>query len=134
MNHLSILLREEINLWWKQALKDLEAAEINLRNKIYYVAAFLSQQAVEKALKALFIKKLKKSPGSTHSLIYLGKEVNIPDNLIENLRKLTPDFVISRYPDITQTLPYELYDEKTAKEKIELAREVLKWIEKQLKS
>jgi HEPN domain-containing protein len=38
----TILLREEINLWWKQALKDLEAAEINLKNKVYYVAAFLS--------------------------------------------------------------------------------------------
>jgi len=127
-------LREEVELWWKQALKDIEAAEINFKNKIYYVAAFLSQQAVEKALKALYIKKLRKSPGNTHSLIYLGKEVNIPNELIENLRKLTPDFVISRYPDITQTLPYELYDEETSKEKIELAKEVLKWIEKQLKS
>lgn len=38
-----------------------------------------------------------------------------------------------RYPDVADGVPYELYDEEIALEKIGLAEEVLKWVEKELK-
>ena len=125
-------MREEVMLWWKQSLKDLEAAEKNLQIGLYYVSAFLSQQSVEKALKALYIHKLKSIPEPSHSLVHLGKKVGIPKEFESHLRKLTPDFVISRYPDAAQAVPYELYDEEIAKEKLEIARSVVAWVKKEL--
>lgn len=124
-------MREEIEMWWKQALKDLEAAEKNLRIEEFYVTAFLCQQTVEKALKALYIKKLKETP-ITHSLVYLGRKVGIPEELGGYLKKITPDFVISRYPDATQTTPYELYDEDIARERIDIAKRVVEWVKREL--
>ena len=132
MKLIAIKMREEVNLWWKQALKDLEAAEKNFKIKEYFVTAFLCHQSFEKALKALYIHKLKSSPGTTHSLIYLGKSVGIPKEYETLLRKIQPDFVVSRYPDVAQSLPYELYDEEIAKERITIARKVIEWVKKEL--
>jgi len=125
-------MREEAKLWWKQALKDFEAAEKNLKIREYYLVAFLAQQSVEKALKSLYIHRLSKFPGTTHSLLYLGRSVGIPKELESILRRLTPDFVITRYPDISQEAPYELYDEGSAKDRINSAKKVLEWVKKEL--
>ena len=126
-------MREEAKLWIKQALKDFEAAEKNLEIEEYYLVAFLAQQSVEKALKSLYIHKLSRFPGTTHSLLYLGRSVGVPKELEGILRKLTPDFVITRYPDVSQEVPYELYDENSAKDRINSAKKVLEWVEKELK-
>lgn len=48
----------------------------------YYVSAFLCQQATEKALKALYIEKLKKSPSAVHSLIFLASKTEVPKNFL----------------------------------------------------
>ncbi|RLI72167.1 hypothetical protein DRO97_09155 [Archaeoglobales archaeon] len=65
---------------------------------------------------ALYIHEFKKSE-PTHSLIYLGKSLGVPKELEAILRDLTPDFVISRYPDVAQEVSYELYDQDIAKKK-----------------
>jgi len=127
-------MREEVSNWWKQALKDLESASKNFEIKEYYVVAFLSQQATEKALKAIYIHTVKESPGPTHSLLFLGKSVKIPDEFFSGLRKLSPDFVITLYPDAVNGLPYELYDDEIAKEKLEIAKNVINWVKKELKN
>jgi HEPN domain-containing protein len=126
-------MREEVSNWWKQALKDLESASKNLQIEEYYVTAFLSQQATEKALKALYIHTVKESPGPTHSLIFLGKKVKIPDEFLSGIRKVSPDFVITRYPDAANGVPYELYDEEIAKERLKIAKGVIEWVQKELK-
>lgn len=125
-------MRKEVEEWWKQALKDLESAEKNLRIEEYYLTAFLCQQSVEKALKALYIHKLKESPGATHSLITLGRRVNIPDEYYNVLRRLSPDFVITRYPNAAHAVPYELYDEEIAEERLEISKKVIEWLRKEL--
>jgi len=126
-------MREEASNWWEQALKDLESAKKNLTIEAYYITAFLSQQATEKALKALYICKLNDSPGKTHSLLRLGKYVQIPSNYYHGLRKLNPDFILTRYPDVADGVPYELYDNQIAQEKLLIAEEVIKWVKKELK-
>jgi HEPN domain-containing protein len=67
-------MRRETSLWLEQARKDFEVAEKNLNIDEYYVTAFFCRQAVEKALKAHYIEKLKESPGTTHSLVFLASE------------------------------------------------------------
>ncbi len=126
-------MRGEILLWWKQALKDFESAKKNFEIEEWNVVAFLCQQSVEKALKALYIQEKKKSPGTTHSLVYLGKELSMSEEMLRLLRKLAPDFILTRYPDASQTLPYELYDKYSAEERLEIAEKVLKWVSERLK-
>ncbi len=126
-------MRKEVELWWKQALKDLEAAEKNYKIGEYYIVAFLCQQSIEKALKALYIHILKESPGTTHSLVFLGKRLEVPKDLMSILRKVSPDFIITRYPDVAGDAPYELYDEEIARERLEWARRMIAWIKEKLK-
>ncbi|MHC1593216.1 MAG: HEPN domain-containing protein [Methermicoccaceae archaeon] len=121
-------MRQEAEMWWKQALKDLEAAEKNMDIGIFYLVAFLCQQSVEKALKALYIEKLRRSPEMTHSLVYLGKSVGLDEKFLSNLRKMAPDFIISRYPDVSQEPPYELYDREMVEERLKHARELIEWV------
>ncbi len=50
-----ILLKEakEFGKWLERAEKDLNSAKITFKDKLFDVSAFLCQQAVEKALKAM---------------------------------------------------------------------------------
>ena len=125
-------MRKEVLLWWEQAQKDLEVAEKNLKIEEYYVTAFFCQQAVEKALKALFILKMAKSPGQTHSLIYLGSGVGVPKELFGFLQILTPEFITTRYPDVVQEVPYKLYNNEIARSYLTNAKVLFKWIANQI--
>ncbi|MBI2112318.1 HEPN domain-containing protein [Candidatus Woesearchaeota archaeon] len=125
-------MRLEVLNWFKQAEKDLEKAVILLKNRSFDGTAFYSQQTAEKALKAVILFK-KEDKAEGHSLIYLGKEARIPEFLFPPLKKLSPQYVISRYPDVSDDLPSDLYDEELAKEFLETARKVLEWTKKQLK-
>ena len=95
--------------------------------------AFYCQQAVEKVLKALILLKTKEKKTEGHSLIYLGKTAELPHNFFSGLKKLSPQYFISRYPDITESLPYENYDSEIAKEQLERARRIFKWLNTQMK-
>lgn len=125
-------MRKEIENWWKQGKNDVEKAKVLFTSKNYDGASFFCQQAVEKTLKALILYKSKEKNTEGHSLIYLGKLAGIPEHFFSGLKKLSPQYFISRYPDVTEEVPYELYDEKLAKEFMGIAEEVVKWIEKRL--
>lgn len=49
------------------------------------------------------------------------------------LRRLTPEFVTTRYPDAAYGTPYELYDEEVATDILDKSKKVIKWIESQIK-
>ena len=125
-------MRKEIENWWEQAQKDFEVAEKLLHCDEYYASAFFCQQAVEKALKATFIKKNGKSPGQTHSLIYLGTETKIPHSHFSTLQSLTSEFIMTRYPDVAGEAPYKLYNKEKVAEYITKAREILLWVQDQI--
>ncbi len=125
-------MRAEIKNWWEQALEDLDTAKVTLEGKKYYASVFFCQQAVEKALKALYILKIKEAPGTTHSLIFLANRLDIPQNFFSLLKKLTPEFVTTRYPDVVGEVPYRLYDQNIAKEFFKESKELITWIESQI--
>ena len=115
-------MEEEVKNWIKQAKEDYKSAKFNLEGKQYKVAIFLCQQSVEKAFKALLLKK-KGEIRKIHDLVILGKEVNASENMINKLKELTLAYVYSRYPDVKQ--------ENNLKEKafvfLKTAEDVLKW-------
>lgn len=101
----------------------------------YYASVFFAQQAVEKALKALVLKK-KRNPQApemfSHSLIYLAKACQLPDRFHSFLRDLTSEYVNTRYPSAADEPPEALYDRAIATRTFSMAKEVLEWIKKHL--
>ena len=89
---------EDYRIWYNHAKEDLSAAKYNIKGRKYRIAAFLCQQAAEKALKALHIKKIGKYP-RIHDLVVLGEKVNVPEDLMNRMRVLNSVYIESRYPD-----------------------------------
>ncbi len=122
---------QEHILWWKQALSDLNAAEINLKQGVFYIASFLSQQAAEKALKALYIKKFKKLT-KIHDLHLLALDLKLPEPLIEACNTLNAVYVETRYPDASGGIPAEEFTLQDAQTDLKLANEVVLWVKQKL--
>ncbi len=109
--------------WLKQAIHDLDIAEKNIAIEGYDIAAFLSHQAVEKLLKALFILQGKKPP-RIHYIDELAQELNVSEEILSYIDEISVDYTISRYPDVSESIPYELYDQLIAQQKVESAQKV----------
>jgi HEPN domain-containing protein len=117
---------EEFDAWLRKAEKDLRAAEINLQQGLYDVSAFLSHQAAEKALKAVYIQKFK-ALWKTHDLVGLAVKIDIKNGVMEACEELNVHYIETRYPTETR------YTKSIAEEAVENAKEVLAWVRKELK-
>lgn len=126
-------MRAEIERWVLQGKEEFDTAKISFDAKKWFAAAFWCHQAAEKILKALYIYKKKDSPGKTHSLIHLGRELNVPNEYWILLRDLTKEYYMSRYPDASEDVPYMAYTEEDAKNYIKICERLIKWAELQLK-
>jgi len=128
-------MRGEIKAWWEQAQADLQTAQVNLGGERYYACVFFCEQAVEKALKAFFLRR-KRNPQApemfSHSLIFLGKACRMPERFHSFLRDLTSEYVNTRYPSAAEEPPEALYDQTIASETLASAKEVLEWTSKHL--
>lgn len=118
---------EEAYKWYNQAKKDLDTARFNFDGGKYEAAAFFCQQAVEKALKALYIKRFKRLL-KTHDLVLLAKNLKLPKNFVDLCKELSPAYIYTRYPD---AIPAEDIKEIT-KNFIKYSEEVLEWIKGKL--
>lgn len=120
-------MKDETKKWWARAREDLETARANKESGRLYAAAFFAQQAVEKALKALSIAKLDRFR-KIHDLVALGREVGLPQQLVDYCMDISPAYTYTRYPDV----PGEADLRPKIDGLIGHAEEILKWIEKQL--
>lgn len=126
-------MKQEIQNWLHQSEDDIDAAQYNFDGGKYYLAAFMSQQAVEKALKALFLHENKGNVPQSHSLIYLATNTSVPHKFYSFLRELTPKFVDTRYPDASVDIPSRIYDKENTEKLLKGAKEVLAWVQTKLK-
>lgn len=112
--------------WLAKAGKDLTAAKITIKQNLFDVAAFLSHQAAEKALKALYILKFKRL-WKMHNLEKLAASLNADKDIIRNCKELNPHYIATRYPiDIE-------YNKKMAESAIKCSRVIVEWASKRLK-
>ncbi|MBU7009952.1 MAG: HEPN domain-containing protein [Theionarchaea archaeon] len=109
--------------WFKQAHHDLEMAEKNISIGGYDVSAFLAHQSVEKLLKAIFAVEGKKIP-KIHYIDELARKLDVSEGVINDLSELTIDYMVSRYPDVSESTPYKEYTEEIAQEKVDLAKRI----------
>lgn len=117
-------MRENVELWLKQSLEDLDTAKVLLNNNKYYASAFYSHQAAEKCLEALllYFGKYVKTHDLNKMLDIIKEEVNLNvEEIRKEALKLNPNYTISRYPDTANSLPYLLYDKNDAKEYLNMA-------------
>ncbi len=131
------MTREEVLLWMKAAEEDLYDAELALKNRRWFRAAFFAQQAVEKILKVLYIFLGREPPPKPHrvTVIYEGlRETGfmLPAELERKLPVLNKYYTITRYPDAANGLPSESVDEEEAGRAVGIAVEVFKYAKKEL--
>ncbi|MBI4147274.1 HEPN domain-containing protein [Candidatus Woesearchaeota archaeon] len=124
-------MRKEIENWWKQAQADLRSSQNCIKSGDFYLSVFSSQQAVEKALKALSLLKFKELPQG-HSILFFAQKVKIPSEMLSGIRELNPEYLITRYPDIAAAVPADLYDLQIAKKHHLTAEKVLQWVQQQI--
>ena len=109
--------------WLKQALHDLDMAGRNVGIGGCDTAAFLANQSVEKLLKALLAAQGRAVP-RMHFIDELAGQLDLPPEVHVHIDGLTADYMLSRYPDVSDLVPYEQYDEALANEKVRAARSV----------
>lgn len=120
-------MEKAVTRWFEQAKDDLGAAQYNFEGKKYKLAAFMCQQSAEKALKAVLLSKTGKIR-KIHDLVELGKNVDLPSELLNSCKELTLAYIYSRYPDIKEVKNLN----KIVKKFLKVAEDILKWARKQL--
>jgi len=130
----------EAERWFKDALEDLSVAELLLKSSHYAASCFHSQQAAEKALKAVLYKKGVEARGHSVYVLLLEVskyyEVNVED-LMDHARLLDKHYTQPRYPNLHPgiDLPaYMLYSKEDAERCLNAAKIVIKFVKKLLES
>ncbi|MCY0859734.1 MAG: HEPN domain-containing protein [Sulfolobaceae archaeon] len=128
-------MREEAEKWLKQSLEDLSTAEDLIKSSHYYASASFSQQSAEKALKAFLIDrgKVVRMHDLNEILGIIEKDLGLKvDEIREDANKLTVHYVISRYPDAANALPYAIYSKEDAEDLLRRAKRVIEWVKRNL--
>ncbi|HKZ63314.1 MAG TPA: HEPN domain-containing protein [Thermoplasmata archaeon] len=126
-------MRPEAELWWTQSKRDYRTAKNCHASRDHYAAVFFSQQAVEKALKAAVVEVARELPPRTHNLVQLGEQLRAPTRIRAFLMDLTPEYVITRYPDAAGGPIDDLYDGRISRRVLTRTQEVLQWVGRRLR-
>ncbi|MDK2796121.1 MAG: hypothetical protein PWQ22_1018 [Archaeoglobaceae archaeon] len=124
-------MRREAQLWLKSAEEDYFDAEAFYKSKRYFRTAFFAQQAVEKALKAMFIVIAREDPPKIHTVTELYRiltersNFRLSEEIEEQLFFLNKFYSVTRYPDAANGLPSESVDRLEAERALRIAKEVI---------
>ncbi|MEA1998801.1 MAG: HEPN domain-containing protein [Euryarchaeota archaeon] len=121
-------MRQEANNWLRQEKADFKTANDCLEDGNYYASAFFCQQTIEKCLKGIYIVRKISTPPKTHNLLELSLKPNIPEEFLNVVRELTPEFIITKYPDAIGGIPADLYDKEKSHRILEITREFFEWM------
>jgi len=122
-------IRREVLNWIKEANYDLVRARRSLSEGDYALSVFMSQQAIEKAFKALVIALKRRSPPRTHDLVTLFQEIHelitLPTEVIDRLPEISQYYVSARYPNAGLEVPSERINKAQAVRALEAAEVVI---------
>lgn len=126
---------EKIEYWIGISEYDLETAQALLDTKRFLYVGFMCHQAIEKILKAAYIKSNKSIPPYSHSLIDISSKADIFNNLSSDqkdlLDLLQPLNIQARYPTYKEMLLKSLSYDK-CKDILYKTKELHKWIKMKL--
>jgi HEPN domain-containing protein/predicted nucleotidyltransferase len=122
-----LYMRNATEAWLREAADELDIASILLEHDRYRGACLHSQQAAEKALKALLIERVQRPP-RTHDLVELLNTVRATGDIVS----LTTDDAVfltgvyrGRYPTDEGLLPHGEPTAQDARRAVDAARQVL---------
>jgi HEPN domain-containing protein len=124
--------------WFSTAKDDLQTADILYRNQKFAQSCFFSQQAGEKAIKALYF--FYDSEPWGHSIYKLVKELNQPgivkkvlEGMLDRCRELDRYYIPTRYPDgLPGTTPAEAYGSTDAESALKAGQDIMTAVENQI--
>lgn len=122
--------RDECTRWFEQAQHTLESAGRDLDDGDYAWSCFKSQQAAEYAAKAILRGYGRLAAG--YSILRLLEEMRsgglaFDESLLGRAKTLDRHYIPPRYPDAYPSgSPFEFYDEDTAQQALEAARDLIK--------
>jgi HEPN domain-containing protein len=117
--------------WLNQAVKDLELAKKCRDNGHHEWACFISQQAAEKAVRALHLYLGQEAWGHVVARLIndLPEEVEVEDKLIDKAKVLDNFYIPARYPDShPEGAPFEHYGPLQSEEAIKYACEIVEFV------
>ncbi len=118
------------NDWLRQAIRDLEHARRSMEFGDYEWACFASQQAAEKAVKALYQKLGIEVWGHSISrmLESLPDEYKPPREMIDKAKELDRHYIPTRYPNFhPEGAPLDYYTKEDARRAIRYAEEIVEY-------
>jgi HEPN domain-containing protein len=120
---------EDARRWLREAELTLAQAEEAVRDKFYNLACFLSEQAAQKALKAvLYLWGARQI--TIHSITELTQALAAKDSKFKRFipfgKQLDKYYILTRYPDAVPrpTIPSEIYTRQEAAEATRIAKEI----------
>ncbi len=122
-------IQKHIVHWQKGANESLETSEILVLKGKYLFGLFFCHLAIEKQLKALFIKHNNDFPPKTHKLLYLANNIGIEihDDMKLLFSELMEFQLEGRYPEFNIAAPTK----KKATEIINKTKDALSWLQNQ---
>jgi HEPN domain-containing protein len=123
-------IQKQIEYWKKGALEDFETADILILKNKFRHGLFFCHLAVEKMLKAHYVKTLKDIAPITHNLIFLLSKTDL--ELSEEYRNILPVLMKyqleGRYPDYNPLIP----SKEIIIEYLKKTKGLVEWLEKKL--
>ena len=116
------------NDWFRQAEADLKHSRNSLEAGDYDWACFSSQQAAEKAVKALHEKRGMEAWGHTVTILLgdLKPLLQVPDDLIQSAKVLDKHYIPTRYPNgLPGAVPYEVYTAEQTRDALATCEQVI---------
>lgn len=127
-------INDRISFWVDAGSYDLKTAEYLQDSGRYVYTAVLCQQAIEKYLKALHIKKTSREAPRSHNLPYLVSllELETTDEQLALLADLTSYYIEGRYPTYKRKMSKALSKRK-ANDMLIGTKEFIRWLRSNLK-
>ena len=126
---------EKVTHWMRISDNDIVAAEAMVKAGQNLYAGFMCQQAVEKALKAYFIKAIDENHPFIHDLERLAKMTGLYESLsgeqVLFLERLSPLYIEARYNDYKMSVSKSLTNDVT-KNILEQTKEFTQWLKKKM--
>ena len=128
-------MKDRVKVWLSMSLEDLEVGELTFSKGKYMHSVFMCQQAIEKAMKAVYVHFYDTVPPRKHDLLSLAKDAGIYNELKrsewkQTLARLSSMYILSRYPDSENSFNF---NKDKVKEILSITNEVISWLKTKMK-